>query len=154
MRTIAVPQDPLLLPGTVRFNMDPLKEHHDDTIISCLEDVGILDTISSHGGLEAQLEGISLSRGQQQLFCLARATLSKSRIVLLDEMTSSVDAATEAKMMEIVGRRFKGRTILAVAHHLETLRDFDMIVVLDQGRVIEKGSPNELLRGSNVFREL
>jgi ATP-binding cassette, subfamily C (CFTR/MRP), member 1 len=154
LRTIAVPQDPLILPGTVRFNMDPLSEHDDAAILLSLEEVGILDTINSRGGLDAQLEGMSLSRGQQQLFCLARATLSNSRIVLLDEVTSSVDAATEAKMMEVVDKRFEGRTIVAVAHHLETLRDFDMIVVLDKGRLVETGSPRELLGRQSVFREL
>lgn len=154
LRTIAVPQDPLLLPGTVRFGMDPLLEHDDAAILSSLEEVGILDTIASRGGLDAQLDGISLSRGQQQLLSLARATLSKSRIVLLDEITSSVDAASEAKMMEVVGRKFDGRTIVAVAHHLETIRHFDMIVVLEQGRMIEVGSPAELLERPSVFREL
>lgn len=151
---IAMPQEPLLLPGTVRFNADPLSEHSDEDILSALDEVGVLDIISSRGGLDTQMESITLSRGQQQLFCLTRAILGNSRIVVLDEVTSNVDAATEAKMTDLIGKKFSGRTILAVAHHLRTIRHFDIIVVLDQGRVIETGSPGELLKRQSKFREL
>lgn len=152
---IAVPQDPLLLPGTIRFNADPFSKYQDEAILAVLDDVGLLDIIrSAEGGLNASLDSLSLSRGQQQLFCLARALLGESRVVVLDEMTSSVDAATEEKMMSLVNDKFADRTILAIAHHLDTIRNFDIIVVLDQGRVVETGSPDELLSRDGVFREL
>ncbi len=151
---VAMPQEPLLLAGTVRFNADPFAEHSDESILSALDEVGILDVITAGGGLDASLNTIPLSRGQQQLFSLARPILSNSRIVVLDEMTSSVDAVTEAKMMEVVNNKFADRTVLAVAHHLRTIRDFDKIVVLNQGRVVETGSPDELIQQAGVFSDL
>lgn len=100
------------------------------------------------------MDSLSLSKGQQQLFCLARGLLGDSRIIVLDEMTSSVDAATEEKMMSLISERFADRTVLAIAHHLHTIRNFDMIVVLDHGRIVETGSPEELLSRESVFQEL
>ena len=154
-RVVTVPQDPLLLPGTVRYNADPCSKHPDAAVITALDDVGLLTVIkSAEGGLDASIDSLSLSRGQQQLFCLARALLGDSRIVVLDEMTSSVDVETEERMMSLVAEKFADRTILAIAHHLHTIRDFDMIVVLDHGRVVETGSPDELLSRESVFRDL
>ncbi|KAH8647275.1 P-loop containing nucleoside triphosphate hydrolase protein [Xylariales sp. PMI_506] len=153
-RVITLPQDPLLLPGTVRFNADPFSEHTDEAIISALQEVGIADVVTARGGLDVHLDAVPLSRGQQQLFCLTRAILNSSRVVILDEMTSSVDAATEAKMMEVVDKRFNHCTVIAITHHLHTVRHFDQIVVLDQGHIMETGSPDELLQRASVFREL
>jgi ABC-type multidrug transport system fused ATPase/permease subunit len=153
-RLFSLPQDPLLLPGTVRFNADPFLEHSDRSILEALEDVGIREVISSRGGLDADLGSITLSKGQQQLFCLTRALLSKSRVILLDEITSNVDAATETAMMKVIERRFADRTVLAIAHRLHTIRNFDKIVVLDKGKIIEVGSPEELLSQESAFRGL
>jgi ATP-binding cassette, subfamily C (CFTR/MRP), member 1 len=153
-RIVVMPQEPFLLPGTVRHNVDPFSEHSDESILAAIGEVGILDVISARGGLDASIDDVPFSRGQRQLFCLTRTILSKSRIVVLDEVTSSVDAATEARMMEVVNKKFSNRTVLAVAHRLHTIRDFDKIVVLDQGRVIETGTPEELLSRPSVFREM
>lgn len=153
-RIVTMPQEPLLLPGTIRYNVDPFSEHPDEAILSALTEVGIWDTIWAHGGLDTPVDKIPFSRGQQQLFCLTRAVLSKSRLVLLDEITSNVDAATEARMMDVVNRKLSGRTILAVAHHLRTIRDFDLIIVLDQGQIIESGSPDKLLQQPSTFRAM
>ncbi|RMZ79569.1 hypothetical protein DV737_g3391, partial [Chaetothyriales sp. CBS 132003] len=99
---IVVPQDPLLLPGTIRFNADPISKHQDDAILRMIDEVGLLDIVkSADGELDADIDSLSLSKGQQQLFCLVRAMLGSSRIVVLDEMTSSVDAVTEEKMMSL-----------------------------------------------------
>ncbi|KAK7222510.1 hypothetical protein V2G26_010513 [Clonostachys chloroleuca] len=154
-RIITMPQEALFLPGSVRSNVDPLNEHADEAIFSALNEVGILDIIIARGGLSANMETMALSHGQQQLFCLTRVILSSSKIVLLDEITSSVDAVTEAKMMEVVERTFHDRTVVAIAHHLHTIRNFDKIIVLDKGYVVEVGSPDELLGNPlSVFREL
>ncbi|CAH0058330.1 unnamed protein product [Clonostachys solani] len=154
-RIITMPQEALFLPGSVRSNVDPLNEHPDEAIFSALNEVGILDIILARGGLSANMEAMALSHGQQQLFCLTRVILSSSKVVLLDEITSSVDAITEAKMMEVVERTFHDRTVVAIAHHLHTIRNFDKIIVLDKGCVVEAGSPKELLGNPlSVFREL
>jgi ATP-binding cassette, subfamily C (CFTR/MRP), member 1 len=151
---VTMQQDPLLLSGTIRSNMDPFSQHSDHAITSALEEVDMLEMVSAKGGLDAQIDAIPFSRGQQQLFCLSRIILSKSRIVVLDEMTSNMDAATEARMMEVVNKKFLGKTIVAVAHHLHTLRNFDKIIVLQQGRIVETGTPDELLQKQSLFKEL
>ncbi|CAH0054441.1 unnamed protein product [Clonostachys solani] len=154
-RVITVPQDPLLLPGTIRFNADPLARQQDDDILSALDDLGLLDLVrSTPGGLDAPMDTLPLSRGQQQLFCLGRALLGGSRIVVLDEMSSSVDSVTEAKMMQLVHDKAMEKTVVAVAHHLQTLRHFDSILVLEKGYIVENGAPNDLLSRKGVFYEL
>ncbi|KAL1635888.1 hypothetical protein SLS58_010056 [Diplodia intermedia] len=95
-------------------------------------------------GLQDNLDAL-LSRGEKQLFCLARAVLQPGRIVVLDEATSSVDAATDALMQEILRSAFVGRTVVAIAHRLNTILDFDRVVVMERGEIVEVGSPRVLL---------
>jgi len=97
--------------------------------------------------LDAPLKGSPLSHGQFQLFGLARALLLKdrSRILILDEATSNVDAKTDELMQRIIREEFAEHTILTVAHRLDTIRDADMILVMDKGKVVEVGTPDELL---------
>ena len=150
-----MPQDAMILSGSVRFNIDPSGQQSDEEILSALAEVGLLDLIESRGGLDSTLDASSLSSGQQQLICLARALINPSRILILDEATSNVDQETETKMVKLIQGRFQGCTVLAVAHRLRTIRDLDVILVLDRGRVLEYGRPDDLLqiRGSR-FREL
>ncbi|KAI9925941.1 hypothetical protein MW887_005747 [Aspergillus wentii] len=149
-----VAQEPLILAGTVRFNADPFEEHSDKSIISALQAVGIWDLIYARGGLDEEINGKPLSLGQKQLFCLARAILSPSPIVILDEVTANVDAATEETMMAVIEEKFTDKTVLAVAHHLHTIRHFDRVAVLNHGCLEEWGSPDELLGQPTIFREL
>jgi ABC-type multidrug transport system fused ATPase/permease subunit len=98
-----------------------------------------------------------LSLGQQQLFCLARALFQRgdSQIVLMDEFTSSMDHETEMLVREIVARDLRGKTVIEVLHRLEHILDFDLVVVLEQGRVVEAGHPEELLQNEEgVLRDL
>jgi ATP-binding cassette subfamily C (CFTR/MRP) protein 1 len=97
--------------------------------------------------LDAPLKTSPLSHGQFQLFGLARALLLKhrSRILLLDEATSNVDAKTDELMQRIIREEFVEHTILTVAHRLDTIRDADQVWVMDKGRVVEVGAPEELL---------
>ena len=90
--------------------------------------------------------GMKLSGGQRQRLAIARAFLRDAPIVLLDEATSSLDTESEQSIQEGLARLFKGRTVIAIAHRLSTLDSFDRIVVLDQGRIVEDGSPAMLLR--------
>jgi ABC-type multidrug transport system fused ATPase/permease subunit len=150
-----MPQDAMILSGSVRFNIDPSGEQSDEEILSALAEVGLLDLIESRGGLSSTLDASALSSGQQQLICLARALINPSRILILDEATSNVDQETETKMVKLIQDRFQGCTVLAVAHRLRTIRDFDVILVLDQGRVLEYGRPDDLLQIPGTrFREL
>jgi ATP-binding cassette subfamily C (CFTR/MRP) protein 1 len=103
--------------------------------------------VAAPNPLDAILDENFLSHGQRQLFCLARALLRRSRVLILDEPTSSVDARTDQQMQEVIRREFGGCTVVMVAHRLGGLLDFDRVVVLERGRVVEIGAPGKLLEG-------
>jgi ATP-binding cassette, subfamily C (CFTR/MRP), member 1 len=151
---IAIPQDPFVLSDSVRVNADPTGEASDNAIISALEKVQLWDNIQIRGGLDAQMKSQPLSQGQQQLFCLARAMLRKSKILLLDEATSNVDGETDALMQLIIRKEFAQHTIITVAHRLNTISDSDMVAVLHEGKLVEFGPPGELLDRPSMFRDL
>lgn len=153
-RMIAIPQDPFVLSDTVRVNAEPTGKASDDAIISALKKVKLWDSIQIRGGLDAQMKSQPLSQGQQQLFCLARAMLRKSRILLLDEATSNVDGETDALMQLIIRKEFAQHTIITVAHRLNTISDSDMVAVLHEGKLVEFGPPGELLDKPSMFRDL
>ncbi|KAJ6445281.1 ABC multidrug transporter [Purpureocillium lavendulum] len=143
-------QDPFLFTENVRFNADPRGDHADEDIIAALKRVGLWTAILDNADdgvapLDAKMTHGSLSQGQKQLFCLGRALLNKSSFLILDEPTSSVDSQTDARIQEILRSEFKGCTIIMIAHRLETLLDFDCVVVLDKGLLVEKGNPLALL---------
>ncbi|KAL3429940.1 P-loop containing nucleoside triphosphate hydrolase protein [Aspergillus tetrazonus] len=150
----AIPQEPLILRGTVRFNADPFSRHSDIRIVWALREVGIWDVIIARGGLDAEMDSVALSRGEQQLFCLTRALLAKPRILILDEVTSSVDSAREEHVMEVLRRNFAETTVLMIVHHLQIVRQFDRILVLNQGKVVEWGEPEQLMAQDSAFRSL
>ncbi|KAJ5778147.1 P-loop containing nucleoside triphosphate hydrolase protein [Penicillium odoratum] len=130
-----LPQDPLLLTGSVRLNIDPRSNHTDDEIVSLLDKVGMLDLVLSRGGLSSNLDSSTISSGQQQLICLARGLLHQSTILILDEATSNVDQLRETKLMELI--QDQECTVVAVAHRLRTIRNLDLILVMDQGKIVE-----------------
>ncbi|KAK0120207.1 hypothetical protein ONS95_011613 [Cadophora gregata] len=151
----AIPQDPFFMKGSIRFNASPSSLHTDTAIISALTKVHLWPTVLSKGGLSAPLEEETFSHGQRQLFCLARAILRKSRIVVLDELSSSIDVATDALIQRVLREEFEACTVLVVAHRLETVVDFGRVVVLGGGRVVEVGVPGELIeREGSAFGEL
>ncbi len=98
--------------------------------------------------------GAKLSGGQRQRLAIARALLKNAPILLLDEATSALDSESEAAIQHALDNLMQGRTVIAVAHRLSTLRNFDRIVVMDDGRVIDDGSPHELSNRSGPYRDL
>ncbi|KAK6505820.1 hypothetical protein TWF481_007711 [Arthrobotrys musiformis] len=148
-------QEPFFLAGTVRENLsyamvseEDGEQLEDEDMWRALETVGLKGKVLGwDGGLSAEFdpEG-SLSHGERQLFCLARAMLKDGNIVVLDEFTSSVDIETDSKMQKILRENFAGKTVITVAHRLNTIVDYDMIVVLDKGTILETGRPDDLLR--------
>ncbi|KAM5348158.1 hypothetical protein ACJ41O_007982 [Fusarium nematophilum] len=155
-RLITLTQDQFVLPGTVRQNIDPLDSSSRAEMAAALRLVGLSDAIELCGGLDAPFDEDSLSHGQRQLFFLARAVLRKhdGRVVLLDEATSIVDQDTEEKVKTIIDSEFKEHTIIAIAHRLNTIVNFDQVVVMDKGCVVEVGNPNDLLTSNSRFRAL
>ncbi|KAH8712254.1 hypothetical protein GQ44DRAFT_689190 [Phaeosphaeriaceae sp. PMI808] len=154
-RLIGLPQDAYLLPGTVRLNADPLQESNDKDIIKALRDVNLWDDVIVAKGdvdkydhpLDVLVEELHLSHGQRQLFCIARALLRRERsnILILDEATSNLDSASDLSVQRLLRQNFSTHTIIAVAHKLDTIMDYDKVVVMNQGALVEYGEPHRLL---------
>jgi ATP-binding cassette, subfamily C (CFTR/MRP), member 1 len=153
---ITIPQDPLKLSGSVRYNLDPRGAiQADESLIAALVKTSIWPTIESHGGLDADFNDLGFSAGQLQLFCLARALLSRASVILLDEATSNVDRQTDQEIRRVVKEETGGRTVLEVAHRLDIISDYDLIVVMGDGKVLEMGTPEKLLSlPSSAYRSL
>ena len=149
-----VPQSPIHIPGSVRQNIDPLSQATDLEITFALQRVRLNDILQERGDLSAEFLPDSLSKGQGQLLALARALLQKNKIILLDEATSSVDAETDRVVKEVVREGFKGCTVITVAHRPATILDSDIVVVLENGKVVEVGEPEELIGRESRLRNL
>jgi ABC-type multidrug transport system fused ATPase/permease subunit len=136
-----VPQDPYLFSGTIRSNLDPDGVAEDSRLLSALAAVGItlpLDWAVGEGGK-------NLSVGERQLVCLARVIVYDRPIVLLDEPTSSVDNATDVRIQDALRTAFRDRTVVAIAHRLETLVNYDIVFEIQEGRIARSGTPSEIL---------
>ncbi|GFR43059.1 hypothetical protein Agub_g4065 [Astrephomene gubernaculifera] len=143
-----IPQDPFMFSGTVRHNLDPFDKATDDELWKALEAVGLKEAVCAlEGKLGAAVVdgGANFSLGQRQLVCLARAMLRRSRILMLDEATASVDVDTDAHIQGALRRQFGACTCLTIAHRLHTIMDADRVVVLEAGRVVEDEQPARLL---------
>lgn len=150
-RLVTIPQENLTLTGSLRFNVDPTNSHLDSSIIAALERVGLWSLLKERGGLEAEITYCGLSSGQQQLLALSRAMLRKGKILLLDEPTSNVDSETDTTMQRILKEEFRDCTVLMVAHRLDSIMGFDAVAVVDKGKLIEVGPPEELINRQNSW---
>ncbi|KAL5432135.1 hypothetical protein PMIN07_008599 [Paraphaeosphaeria minitans] len=157
-RLAIIPQDAALFEGTVRDNLDPGHVHDDTELWSVLEHARLKEHVSSMPGrLDAQVNegGSNLSSGQRQLVSLARALLAPSNILVLDEATAAVDVETDAMLQATLrSSMFRNRTIITIAHRINTILDSDRIIVLDHGTVAEFDTPAALVRSKGLFYEL
>ncbi|KAI0142611.1 ABC transporter type 1, transmembrane domain-containing protein [Hypoxylon sp. NC0597] len=174
-RIIAVPQEPVFLPDGTSFqvNLDPFSASTEDECRAVLQSVRLWDFVEGRGGLAAGMSADTLSGGQKQLFNLARAILRRrvrlkqlrsefgektvaiGGILLLDEVSSSVDRDTDRAMQGIIREEFKDYTIIMVSHRLDMVLGFDTVVVMDKGSIIETGCPHKLVEmDGSRFREL
>ncbi|XP_023212655.1 multidrug resistance-associated protein 1-like [Centruroides sculpturatus] len=144
-----IPQDPVLFSGTLRMNLDPFNKYSDEEVWIALEHSHLKIYVSSlESGLEHMISegGENLSVGQRQLVCLARALLRKTKVLILDEATAAIDLETDALIQTTIRTEFAGCTILTIAHRLNTIMDYDRVLVLDKGIIKEFDSPENLLQ--------
>ena len=147
-----IPQEPLLFSGSVRDNLDPFKQYTDEEIWSSLERARMRQTVAENpAGLEAVVEehGSNFSVGQRQLLCVARALLRKSKVILMDEATASIDVETDLTIQKTIRSEFKDSTVITIAHRIHTISDSDKVLVLDLGEVKEFDAPSVLLSDKN-----
>lgn len=151
-----IPQDPFLAGATLREVIDPFVNASDTDVLEALKAVRIAKAESTVAILNDEVEegGSNYSVGERQLLNLARALLSKPKVLVLDEATASVDGETDAFIQKMLRTRFKDTTLLTIAHRLHTIMDYELILVMDAGHAVEFGSPRELLEQNGIFSEL
>lgn len=170
-KLLIIPQDPVLFQGSIRKNLDPFNQFPDCTLWDSLRRSGLITGDQLERVRRTQLvdnnydqlhkfhldqnvedDGLNFSLGEKQLIALARSLVRDSKILILDEATSSVDYETDAKIQDTIIREFDKCTILCIAHRLKTILTYDRILVMDQGRVVEKGTPWTLFRQNGLFK--
>jgi ATP-binding cassette subfamily B protein len=153
-----VSQQNFLFTGTITDNIRIGRPGAtDEEIVAVVRELDFLDIIGSlPSGFATQVgeRGASLSLGQRQLVCFARAMIAEPRILILDEATSSVDSLTEARIQKALAALLRGRTSFVVAHRLSTIRHADLVLVLDHGRLVERGTHAELVARNGVYAAL
>ncbi|KAL4505504.1 hypothetical protein ABPG72_002566 [Tetrahymena utriculariae] len=153
-----IPQSPFIFSGTIRRNLDPLDEYSDQAIYEVLRDISLYDKMSQlKNNIHEDMSNASdiFSAGQKQLICLGRAILRQSQLIVLDEATANVDMLTDELIQEKIRQKFKKSTVITIAHRLNTIADYDQIIVMEQGKAVESGTPYELLQNLNgVFYQM
>lgn len=183
-RLAIIPQDPVLFSGTVRSNLDAFDRYSDAELYDALErvhlirgtgnvsrcesssaigtadELGSVDISDSNNNIFSSLSsrigegGFNLSQGQRQLLCLARAIISRPKIMVLDEATSAVDMATDILIQRSIREEFGDSTLIVIAHRLSTIADFDRILVMSDGQAVEFDTPKNLLAKRGAFWEM
>ena len=152
-----IPQRPFIFNDTLRRNLDPWEEHTDDEIWAVLEKVQLSSTVGSRGSVDEVLQlvitegGNNLSVGERQLICLARALLQNAKIILLDEATANVDYLTDRMIQDVIRKEMAECTVLTIAHRLDTVLEYDRIMVLEKGEIVEFDQPDVLLQKRDGF---
>nr|XP_021527629.1 multidrug resistance-associated protein 1-like [Aotus nancymaae] len=152
-----IPQHPILFSGTLQMNLDPLNKYSDSKLWKVLELCHLKEFVQSLPEkllYEISEGGENLSVGQRQLLCLARALLRKTKILILDEATASIDFETDKLVQTTIRKEFSDCTILTIAHRLQSIIDSDRVLVLDSGRIVEFEAPQKLIWQKGLFYEM
>ncbi|RWR72400.1 ABC transporter C family member 3-like protein isoform X1 [Cinnamomum micranthum f. kanehirae] len=164
-RLSIIPQDPTMFEGTLRSNLDPLEEYTDEQIWEALdrcqlgEEVrskeGKLDSAGMVSFISLAENGENWSMGQRQLVCLGRVLLKRSKVLVLDEATASVDTATDNLIQQTLRQQFSDSTVITIAHRITSVLNSDMVLLLNNGIIAEYDSPTTLLENnSSAFARL
>ena len=150
-----IPQEPILIGGSLRKNIDPYNLYTDKEIIDILSEVGF-DEFFLNRSLDYEIEdnGINISIGEKQLICIARALLKKTKIILMDEATANIDYKTESFLQNCINQGMKDSTVITIAHRIKTIINYDKILVLNNGEIVELDSPKNLLIKKGLFYHL
>jgi ATP-binding cassette subfamily B protein len=154
---LMVPQDPFLFDDDVAFNVSLGEDAGGAAALRrALDTVQALDLVEARGGLDFHIgeRGRGLSVGEGQLVAFARVCARQPTLLVLDEATASVDSLTEHKVQAAIERLFQGRTVLVIAHRLSTVRHADVILVMDAGRIAERGTHDELVARGGLYAKL
>ena len=144
-----ITQNPILFTGSLRMNLDPFQEYSDQELWDALEEASLKNMVKK---LPKQLSeevkecGANFSVGERQLLCLARALLKRSKIIIMDEATANVDYKTDQLIQDTIHTKSKHCTVITIAHRLNTIIDYDRVVVLENGKVVEYDKPEILLQ--------
>ncbi|KAL9971579.1 hypothetical protein ACROYT_G017757 [Oculina patagonica] len=143
-----ITQNPVLFTGSLRMNLDPFEEYEDKELWDVLEEASLKTMVER---LPQQLSegikecGANFSVGERQLLCLARALLKKDKIIVMDEATANVDYKTDQLIQETIRTKFQHCTVMTIAHRLNTIIDYDRVLVLQNGQIVEYDKPENLL---------
>ncbi|KAJ7969847.1 ABC transporter C family member 10 [Quillaja saponaria] len=153
-----IPQDPILFNGTVRYNLDPLSQHSDPEIWEVIGKCQLREALQEkEEGLDSLVvdDSSNWSMGQRQLFCLGRALLRRSRILVLDEATASIDNATDLILQKTIRNEFADCTVITVAHRIPTVMDYTKILAISDGKLVEFDEPVNLTKkDGSLFAQL
>jgi ABC-type multidrug transport system fused ATPase/permease subunit len=151
-----IPQEPTLFQATLRDNLDPFHEHSNEKLAEALKLVNVFPDEDLAKALDKEVKegGNNFSAGQRQLICIARALLRNSKIVFLDEATASIDYKTDALIQEVIKKEFKDCTVITIAHRINTIMEYDRIIVMDNGVIAEFDTPDNLMQKKGIFYSL
>ena len=168
-------QESFVFEGTLKDNMDPLGQYSYSELIKLVFSLGILGSDSVERVLGRRVDvqdpvndlskaeivqimemrikehGKNISQGQKQLICMSRLVLKKPQVVLIDEATANVDCQSDQRIQELIANTLPQSTVISITHRVQSLGDYDQVVVLDKGRIVEKGSPQELSERKQYF---
>ena len=153
-----IPQDPALMEGSLRYNIDPLEKNDDNEILRVMQKIGFDYIIKRNkDGLNQEIAegGSNLSVGEKQLICITRAILRKSKIIIMDEATASIDYKTEEIIQKAISELLNDSTFITIAHRIKTILGYDRILTLDNGKIVDYDTPKNLLNDKmSLFYEL
>ena len=147
-----IPQEPTLIEGSLRYNIDPYNNFKDEEINTLINELN-LNNFMKGKNLEYKIEenGNNLSVGERQLICIIRALLRKNKIIIMDEATSSIDYKTENIIQNAIDKAMNNCTVITIAHRIKTVINYNRIMVISNGQIIEFDTPENLLSKKGQF---